>query len=289
MGRRSARTTAKQVQRRPQPRKRISLTRPWGWVDVAWVTIALLVASVFTIFTLGHQFTALMPDEGVVGVRIALLMIFYLLLLMILAYRAHTRNLGFLEAYRLKRLSRAELRGQQAFPYSQKALAEEGTLDAGNRSEEPQFMPAWKSALLVVAFFFALRTFALVYTYVTAELGWVTPPAASLTDLFSPTFFGLIAAVISIVILAPFIEELVFRVIIFDTLAQKVSIAAAVVLQGLIFSFYHFSLWAAVPNFLLALACVYLVQKCRTALPAILLHVLYNAAVVAAAFYLAMT
>jgi membrane protease YdiL (CAAX protease family) len=150
-------------------------------------------------------------------------------------------------------------------------------------------MPAWKSVLLVLGLFLVLRTFAIVYTYVTAELGWIMPPATSLTDLFSPTLFGLIAAVMSIVILAPFVEELVFRVVVFNTFARKISFVAAVILQGLIFSFYHFSLWAALPNFLLALACVYLIQKCRTSLPAISLHVLYNAAVVAAAFYLAMT
>jgi len=261
MGRRSARTTAKQVQRKPQPRKRIALVRPWGWVDVVWVAIVVLIAKVLNIFILGNNFTALMPAEGVVGVRIALLIVLYLLILMVLAYRAHCRNLSFMDAYRLR----------------------------GSNDADRQFMPAWKSVLLVVALFFVLRTFAIVYTYVTAELGWVTPSAAGLTDLFSPTLFGLAAAVLSIVVLAPFIEELVFRVVMFDTFAQKMSIAAAVVLQGLIFSLYHFSLWAAVPNFLLALACVYLIQKCRTAIPAIMLHVLYNAAVVAAAFYIAMT
>ncbi|MCL2402861.1 MAG: CPBP family intramembrane metalloprotease [Coriobacteriia bacterium] len=292
MGRRSARTTAKQVQRKPQPRKRIALVRSWKWSDIAWAAIALLVAQVLNVLILGNNFTALMPAEGVHGVRIALLIIFYLLLLMVLAYRAHCRNLNFADAYRLRALTDAELRAQQAFPYNRENAwgndLEEDVQKQEGKAKEEQFLPAWKSVLLVFVLFISLRTFAIVYTYVTAELGWVTPSGGGLTDLFGPTVFGLAAAILSLVILAPFIEELVFRVIMFDTFAQKMAIAAAVILQGLVFSFYHFSLWAAVPNFLLALACVYLIQKCRTSIPAIMLHVLYNAAVVAAAFYLAM-
>ena len=290
MGRRSARTTAKEARKKPQPRKRIAQVRPWNGADVAWVGIALLIASALTIVLLGNRFTALMPDEGVVGVRIALLIVFYLILLMILAYRAHCRNLSFAEAYRLRRLSVEEWKKQQGH-LQEKSGNFDDEQDAHSKDSltaKQQFLPAWKSVLLVIVFFFALRTFAIIYTYVTRELGWVTPPSTSLTDLFGATIFGLVAAVVSIVILAPLIEELVFRVIMYDAFAQKLGIAAAVILQGLIFSLYHFSLWAAIPNFLLALACVYLIQKCATSIPAIVLHVLYNAVVVAAAFYIAM-
>ena len=290
MGRRSARETAKATQRsKPQPRKRVAQVRPWDGNDVAWVAVALLIFAVLTILTLSHRFTALMPDEGIIGVRVVLLIVFYLGLLMILAYRAHCRNLSFAEAYRLRKLSPDELEKQQ-FPLwkrSNKKEGEEG-VQPHSEADAKQFLPAWKSVLLVIFLFFVVRSIATVYTYVTRELGWITPPSESLTNLFSPTLLGLAAAVVSIVLLAPFIEELVFRVIMFDTFAQKMSIAVAVILQGLIFSLYHLSLWAALPNFLLALACVYLVQKCRTVLPAIFLHALNNAAVVAAAFYIAM-
>jgi len=292
MGRRSARATAKATQRsKPQPRKRIAQVRPWGWEDVAWVGIALFIFKVLMILIVGNRFTALMPDEGIIGVRIALLIVFHFALLMILAYRAHCRHLSFSEAYRLRKLSPEELEKQQLPLWKKKdKTAEDVQHDSQHDAEESkQFLPAWQSALVVVVLFLALRILVMVYTYVTGELGWATSPAEGLTNLFSPTLFGLAAAVIIIVLLAPFIEELVFRVIMFGTFARKMSIALAVVLQGLIFSLSHLSVWAAVPNFLLALACVYLVQRCRTAIPAILLHVLYNAAVVAAAFYLAMT
>ena len=292
MGRRSARETAKAAQRsRPQPRKRVAQVRPWGWEDVAWVGIALFIFKVLMVLIVGNRFTALMPDEGIIGVRVILLIVFHLALLMILAYRAHCRHLSFSEAYRLRKLSPEELERQQIPLWNgKKNKVAEGVQDHAQQSTETeQFLPAWQSALLVLVLFLGLRIFVMVYTYVTSELGWVTSPAESLTNLFSPTLFGLVAAVMVIVLLAPFIEELVFRVIMFGTFARKMSIALAVILQGLIFSLSHLSVWAAVPNFLLALACVYLIQRCRTAIPAILLHVLYNAAVVAAAFYLAMT
>ena len=269
MARRSAKQTAKQTQHKSQPRKRVSPAKPWDWVDVIWVAVALLVFTLSTALLLGNRFTALMPEEGIAGVRVVLLIAFHLALLTILAYRAHCRNLSFVQAYRLRSSDR---------------------LANDSDEERPGRMPltGWQSALFVAGFFIVLRTLAGAYTYVTGQLGWVTAPS-DLTDLFTPTLFGLIAAIISIVILAPFIEELVFRVIMYDTFARKFGIALAVILQGLIFSLYHFSLWAALPNFLLALACVFLIHRSKTSIPAIVLHILYNAAVVAAAFYLAMS
>lgn len=272
MARRSARDKAKQLRQKPQPRQRAAAVQPWGWVDVIWLAAALLIARILMVLTLGNQFTALMPDEGVVGVRIVMLIVFYLMILAVLAYRAHCRNLSFAEAYRLKK------------PVSESAP--QSTPEGADNQEK--HWPVWKVVLITITAFFILRSIAIVYTYVTGEFGWVTPPADSLTDLFGPSLLGLAAAIITIVILAPFIEELVFRVIMFDTFARKISISVAVILQGAIFSLYHFSFWAAIPNFLLALACVYLIQRCKTAIPAIVLHVLYNATVVAAAFYLAM-
>ena len=287
MAKRSARATAKEARRsRPQPRKRQAAARPWGWVDVVWVGITLLIAKVLIVLTLGHPFTALMPADGVVGVRIVLLIVFYLFILMVLAYRAHCRNMSFAEAYRLDPrkaddyvLAREEARSDVA-----ENLEKSGGVRTAHR---PAYFSWWKSALAVVGFFLVLRTFAVLYTYVTGQLGWVTPPSESLTDLFGTTLWGLAAAIISIMVLAPFIEELVFRVVMFESFARKMPIIVAAIVQALIFSLYHFSLWAALPNFLLALACVYLMLKCRTSLPAIFLHVLYNSAVVVAAFYVA--
>jgi len=272
MAKRSARDTAKRAAQKPQPRQRVAAVRPWDWADVIWVAVALLIARFLMVLMVGNPFTALMPDEGVVGVRIVMLIVFYLMILAVLAYRAHCRNLSFAEAYRLKK------------PISENAplSTPEGT---GN---EKKHWSAWKVVLLVAVAFLVLRTIATLYTWATREFGWVTPPAQTLTDLFGPSLWGLIAAIVTIVVLAPFIEELVFRVIMFDTFARNLSISAAVLLQGLIFSLYHFSLWAAIPNFLLALGCVFLIQRCKTAIPAVVLHVLYNATVVAAAFYIAM-
>jgi len=230
---------------------------------------------VLTIVILGNQLTALMPEEGVVGVRAIMLILFYLMLLAILAYRAHSRNLSFSEAYRLRRIDDVHLAKELDKSFAGQA-----------KSSEKEKFSAVKSILLVIGLFFALRLFVIAYTYTIQQLGWEVPPPERLTDLFGTTLFGLVAVIISIVILAPIIEELVFRVIMFETFTQKMSFIAAALLQALIFSIYHFSLWAAIPNFLLALACVYLARRSKTTIPAIALHMAYNAAPVAAAFYL---
>ncbi|MCL2379744.1 MAG: CPBP family intramembrane metalloprotease [Coriobacteriia bacterium] len=265
MARRSAKQTAKREQRKPRPRKRIANVRPWNWADVIWVGASLLVASVLTVLVLGNQLTALMPDAGIVGVRAILLVFFYLMILAILAYRAHSRNLNFSEAYYLRKGAR-EIAGTQ---------------------QKQQGLPAWKSGLLVVGLFFVLRLFVVIYAYTIEQMGWAVHPPERLTDLFGTTMLGLIAAIVSIVILAPFIEELVFRVIMFEKFAQKMPYVAAAIVQAIIFGVYHFSLWQALPSALLGIACAYLALRSRTIIPAIALHVLYNAAPVAAAFYLA--
>lgn len=261
MTHRSARATAREYRTTPQPRRQMKPTRPWGWGDVVWVGVTLLTASGLTLFALSNSLALLMPEEGIVTARAILLILFYLMTLVVLAYRAHKREMPFAGAYRLRW----------------------NPLDSLSGSWTP-----WISSLWVAALFFILRLFAIGYTYLTAELGWVPPPSEKLTSLFGTNIFGLVTATISVVLLAPLIEELVFRVVMLETFTQKFSATPAIFLQAAIFSLYHFSLWAAFPNFLLALACAHLAKKSRTTIPAVLLHVLYNAAVVAAAYYTAL-
>ncbi|MCL2679927.1 MAG: CPBP family intramembrane metalloprotease [Coriobacteriia bacterium] len=278
MARRSAKATAARARRKPAPRKRIANVRPWRWLDVAWVAVALFVATVLTVLVLGNRMTALMPEEGIVAVRAIMLIVFYLMLLAILAYRAHCRNLNFSQSYRLRSVKDKQLAAELAKSGAQQdRISEEDQLSSG------------KIALVVIGLFCALRLFVIVYTYAIGQLGWELPPPERLTDLFGTTLFGLVAVIASIVILAPIIEELVFRVIMLETFAQKMPFVAAAVLQALVFSLYHFSLWAALPNILLALSCAYLVRYSKTTIPAIVLHMAYNAAPVAAAFYLTIT
>jgi len=53
---------------------------------------------------------------------------------------------------------------------------------------------------------------------------------------------GLILFFISVGIVAPLIEEVMFRGIIFDELERKISIPLTVILQGLVFGLYHMNI-----------------------------------------------
>jgi membrane protease YdiL (CAAX protease family) len=235
------------------------------------MSVALVVSSGLTALVLSNRLTTLLPEIGQVGVRIALLVVFYLFELLGLVWLAHRRELTFAQAYRLK----PEPAGTAT--------------RAGTSSPETKTYPAWTTALLTVGLLIALRAVGIAYNAVTSGLGWPAPSSESMTALFGNSLYGLAGALVSVVLLAPVIEELVFRVIMQETFAKKVAPLLAIVLQALIFSVYHLSLWAALPNLLLALATGWLAARSRSIWPALILHISYNAVVVAAAFYLALT
>jgi membrane protease YdiL (CAAX protease family) len=260
----------------PKPRPRQAPVKPWTWLDVVWVSVALVISSGLTMVVLGNRLTGLLPEVGQVGVRVALLVVFYLFELVVLAYLAHRRELPFRMALRLT----------VGVTSSSPAKPAASTSRAGDEDIAPTFAP-WLSSLLVFALFFGLRGLVIGYNALTTAQGWPAPSSESMTSLFGTSAFGLIGATATVVLLAPFIEELVFRVVMQETFAKKLPLSAAVIAQSAIFAVYHLSLWAAVPNVLLALATGWLASRSKTIWPAVILHVLYNAAVVAAAFYLA--
>jgi membrane protease YdiL (CAAX protease family) len=285
----------------PRPRKRETAVKPWGVFDVVAVSLVLLLSSVLTTLILSNHLTALMPEIGQVGVRIVLLLVFDLLVLFVLATRAHSRELPFRAAYGLRVgywRGAGLAAGYDAAGDDPAAAADQSPLPAGNAAAQDATFagrgkarqaawPSWKSALMVVVLFLGLRLVVAGYNFVTGVLAFFPPPAETMTSLFGTNLVGLAGASLTVVLLAPCIEELVFRVIMQQAFARKLPFVAALMVQALIFSLYHLSLWAALPNFLLALCCGWLAWRSKTILPAVVLHVLYNAAVVAAAFYLA--
>jgi membrane protease YdiL (CAAX protease family) len=251
----------------PQQRKRLAEPRPWDWLAVVIVFAALMISRELIALVLGGRLAARMPEIGRVGVRVTLLVVFYLFELVVLAYLAHRRELPFLQAYRLK--------------------ADTAAVTDDSKQSARGVWPAWVTAVAVGGFLLLLRGIATGYNALTSVYKWQAPSSASMTTLFGHTVFGLLGAVLTVVLLAPFIEELVFRVIMQESFARKFPRFVAIGMQALIFSVCHLSLWAAIPNVLLALAAGILAARARTIWPAVILHVLYNGIIVAAAFFLA--
>lgn len=145
------------------------------------------------------------------------------------------------------------------------------------------------STLLVGLLFVGTRVLATLYGAFAQGLGFAPPERwnASLTEVFGPDALGLALSVAMVVVVGPFVEELVFRGVVFGAFREKWGPGIAVVGSAMLFGASHFSLWTLFPSVVLGLALGWLADMRPSLWPSIALHSLYNAAAVGAAFYLA--
>lgn len=193
-----------------------------------------------------------MSTEVLVPVRIGVLAVYYALQIALLWWLIHRRDGSFSEAFSLGRI---------------------GT------TVSEKFHSAW----LVLVGLLGTRAIATVYGLVTRELG-LTPQAGTetVTRVFGTAPSGLLLAVIMLVFVGPFVEELVFRGALLRGLEAKLGIWPAIVIQALLFAAFHRSWWLLLPMTVLGIALGWLAHERRSLWPAIALHALYNALSVAA-------
>jgi membrane protease YdiL (CAAX protease family) len=106
----------------------------------------------------------------------------------------------------------------------------------------------------------------------------LTPPD---TDVYSKllgqtTWYLLILNLVLAGILAPIVEETLFRGVIFGSLQAYFGKWTAAVLSAVIFSALHFQAYGFFPRFMLGMVLVYLYDKYKSLYPAIALHGLNN-------------
>ena len=234
--------------------------------DVLYMAVLLAITMLISAGLLQNQLVTLMPQAGQSGVRASLLFVSYFVVLLALSYAAYRHRENALDFYRLRaRLS------QQEEDASARASAKQTLMSAG----------------LVLSFLVGLRIFSAGWTLFTQEIGWRIGSTADVLALFGSGSVGLILTVVLVVVLAPLVEELVFRGLIQKWLAMRMAPWLSIGLTSLLFALYHLSFWAAPLNIALGICTGYLAKRCQTLYPAIALHLLYNATIVGAAFYLA--
>jgi len=86
----------------------------------------------------------------------------------------------------------------------------------------------------------------------------------------------LIGGGIAIVIIAPIIEELIFRGLIFRTLANKIGIGWGSAISAGLFALLHVNIGGMVQVFILALVMNYLVIRTKSITTSIIFHMLQN-------------
>ncbi|GAB4280380.1 MAG: hypothetical protein Kow0056_14690 [Coriobacteriia bacterium] len=145
----------------------------------------------------------------------------------------------------------------------------------------------FSSVGMLVAMLIGVRLFSILYGAATQALGWFPPAAADPAALFGPGLAGFVLACLTVVVLGPFVEEVVFRGAILGYLDRVMDRRAAIALSAVLFASSHMTLWTFVPLVVLGSACGWLVTSRGSVWPAVILHGLYNAVAIVATFYVA--
>ncbi|HZK85178.1 MAG TPA: type II CAAX endopeptidase family protein [Desulfosporosinus sp.] len=106
----------------------------------------------------------------------------------------------------------------------------------------------------------------------------LTPPESDVYTklLGNVTGYTLIMNLVLAGLLAPIVEETLFRGVIFGSLQAYFGKWTSAVLSAMIFSALHFQAYGFFPRFMLGMALVYLYDKYKSLYPAIALHALNN-------------
>ena len=96
----------------------------------------------------------------------------------------------------------------------------------------------------------------------------------------------LVLAFVSLVIVTPFIEELVFRGLIFKGLRRDFGFVPAVIVSSGIFALLHGQVNVAIDTFILGTVAAYTLDKTNSLWPAILLHGIKNFIAFVAIFFI---
>lgn len=149
----------------------------------------------------------------------------------------------------------------------------------------------FKKIPIKVFVFSLFRAFGMVFLFnvmlflLMFRLGIPIPgagPQESHMPLFGGSAIDIVIAAIVLVVLAPLVEELVFRGFLLQTFMQKFSPAVSSLIAAAIFALIHFEFGSIVIIFFLGLVLNWLFIRTRSIFPCIAFHVINNGL----AFYL---
>jgi membrane protease YdiL (CAAX protease family) len=85
-----------------------------------------------------------------------------------------------------------------------------------------------------------------------------------------------VLGVISIILVIPIFEEVLFRGLIFNELKKHLNIFVAIIIQGAIFALSHGNMLQAIYTFIMAIVLAIVYDKTQSILAPMLFHVMYN-------------
>lgn len=116
----------------------------------------------------------------------------------------------------------------------------------------------------------------------------VMPPPMWFWELFNRVFegdYGLMGVFLKVSVVAPIVEELIFRGLIFNGFRRNYNGFVAVIMSALLFSLFHLNPWQMPATFVLGLLLGWLMLRTNNILVAILGHSINNTLVLLAVSY----
>lgn len=123
-----------------------------------------------------------------------------------------------------------------------------------------------------------LLLFVLGYGYFGDFLSNLIPMPKSMEELFMNSFQLTILGFISVCVMAPVLEEVLFRGILMRSFLQNYSPRKAILWSAIFFAIIHLNPWQGIPAFGLGLFMAWLFYKTGSLLPCILVHFMNNLA-----------
>lgn len=136
--------------------------------------------------------------------------------------------------------------------------------------------PLIKTVLLCYFFYFVLSFLVALILYYTG----ITIPGYEEQQSYLPLFgydpFGFTAAILTVAVIAPFLEELFFRGFVYRVFTKTWPVWLGSILTALLFAGIHFQVHTIIPLFILGLILNYSYQKTGSVWTAVVFHSLNN-------------
>lgn len=136
------------------------------------------------------------------------------------------------------------------------------------------FKKIWSQIFLLYLLTTLINLFYAFYLY---QHGFAPPDTSVYTKLLAhSTWFTYLLNLLLFVIIAPLIEETLFRGIVFGSLRTYFSKWIAAVISAVLFSAIHLQFYGLFPRFILGLVLVHLYEQNHSLYPPIIFHSLNN-------------
>lgn len=230
----------------------------WQPQEVVAVLAVMLAAFAFKQVALSSFAFEVMPPAGQVVARSAILAAYYGVQIAVIALLAKRRGHTLRSAF---------------------ALTGSGSA-AGTR---------FANAGLVVLLLLGTRAFSTSWAAIMRGLGWAPPTleTSEFSALFGAGVGGLVLTLAAVAVVGPIAEELFFRGALMRVLAERIGEWPAVFVTALLYAVSHVEPWVFVSTFVLGIALGWVAWMRNSLRSAIVLHGVYNATAVLAAYYVA--